>query len=424
MKALSRSKVGAIVLGGAHGSLAVLRSLGRRGIPVWFIAHDHVIPKFSRYCSKYFIWEGPSRETAAADLVAFGDRHNLHGWVLFCGADAEVKFIGQNHATLSSLFCLTTPAWEVARYGVDKRLTHECATAVGVSYPRTYYPRSAKDLGQIDCSLPLILKPTMRLGRDRFSSAKAWLVTNPAELVARYLDAATLVDRDTISVQEFIPGTGAAQYSYAALCHQGQPIASLTARRKRQYPIDCGTASCVEIVDEPRVDAASRRVLQHLSYDGLVEIEFKYDVREDEFKLLDFNARPWAWIGLGGAAGVDFPLMNWQLATGQKLVSPSKGPDATWLHLSRDVLASCAEIARGNFARGPSPKRRTFAAFAGDDPLPGFIDLPLTLWRMVARLKAVKTGAPPARMQCMSEGRSRDDKPPKNFSLVDENSVR
>jgi predicted ATP-grasp superfamily ATP-dependent carboligase len=297
-------------------------------------------------------------------------------------------FISQNHSKLSSVFRLTTPAWETARFALDKRLTHECAIAAGVSYPRTYYPRSAHEVRQIDCPFPLILKPTIRLGNDRFSRAKAWLVNNRTQLVSRYREAATLVDSDVISVQEFIPGTGTNQYSYAALWHQGRAIASLTARRKRQYPIDCGTGTCVEIVDEPRVEAAASHFLQGLSYDGLVEIEFKYDTREEQFKLLDVNARVWGWIGLGSAAGIDFPLINWQWANGERSLRSLTSASATWFHASRDFFAICGEMTRGNFMFGPMAlwrRRCVFAAFAADDPLPGFADLPLTLWRMLRR---------------------------------------
>lgn len=381
-------QVGAVVLGGAHGSLAVLRSLGRRGIPVWCITHDHTIPKLSRYCSRHFYWDGPLSETAVADLMAFAEKNNLHGWVLFPGADAEVMFISQNHSKLSSVFRLTTPAWETTRFAIDKRLTHECAMAAGVCYPRAYYPRSAHDVSQINCPFPLILKPTIRVGDDRFSRAKAWLVNNRTQLVSRYREAATLVDSDVISVQEFIPGTGANQYSYAAVWHQGRAIASLTARRKRQYPIDCGTGTCVKVVDEPRVEAASELFLRDLSYDGLVEIEFKYDEREDRFKLLDVNARAWGWIGLGSAVGIDFPLISWQSANGQRPEWVRKHASATWFHASRDLFAVCHEIARGNLSLLQTPERsssRVFAAFAADDPLPGFLDLPLTLWRMLRR---------------------------------------
>src|SRR6516165_10718359 len=41
----STRRCGAVILGGAHGSLSIARSLGRRGIPVWFIADEPLITR-------------------------------------------------------------------------------------------------------------------------------------------------------------------------------------------------------------------------------------------------------------------------------------------------------------------------------------------------------------------------------------------
>lgn len=43
---------GAIVLGGAHGSLEIARSLGRRGIRVWLITDDNPLARMSRYVER------------------------------------------------------------------------------------------------------------------------------------------------------------------------------------------------------------------------------------------------------------------------------------------------------------------------------------------------------------------------------------
>ena len=40
---------GALILGGALGSLGLARSLGRRGIPVRFLTSDNTIARYSRY---------------------------------------------------------------------------------------------------------------------------------------------------------------------------------------------------------------------------------------------------------------------------------------------------------------------------------------------------------------------------------------
>jgi D-aspartate ligase len=97
-----REVAGAVILGGAHGSLAVARSLGRRGIPVWFVTHDHPIAKYSRYVVRSFDWPGPSHEDAARWLVEFAAKHKLDRWVLFAGGDEEVRLIAPHHAVMGN----------------------------------------------------------------------------------------------------------------------------------------------------------------------------------------------------------------------------------------------------------------------------------------------------------------------------------
>ena len=61
-----REGCGALVLGGSHGALAVVRSVGRHGIPVWFASDDNVLARFSRFTRKGLAWPGPNAAGAAA----------------------------------------------------------------------------------------------------------------------------------------------------------------------------------------------------------------------------------------------------------------------------------------------------------------------------------------------------------------------
>ena len=66
-----------------------------------------------------------------------------------------------------------------------------------------------------------------------------------------------MVDPGVIMIQELIPGGGEEQFSYAALCLDGRPLAGLVARRTRQYPMDFGRSSTfVETVDEKQLEEA------------------------------------------------------------------------------------------------------------------------------------------------------------------------
>ena len=381
------TKPGALLLGGAHGSLAVARSLGRHGIPIFFVTNDNQITKLSRYTTASASWAGPNSPDAVKTLLELAERHDLSGYVLFPGGDEEARLVAQNHAALSSVFRVTTPEWETTQWALDKKLTYQRAASLGIHHPWSLYPRGRQDIAQLNCRFPVILKPTARLGANAFTMAKAWQIHNQTDLLDRYDQAVALVGTQGIVLQEMIPGGGTTQFSYAAICDRGQSIASIVARRARQYPINIGyTSTLVRSVDCQEVEEAGSRFLQSLNYTGIAEVEFKYDSRDGCYKILDVNARVWTWNALGGIAGVDFPYILWQQALG-KAVTPSRGRSgATWMHFSRDFVAGCEEIAIGRISlfdylksfRAPL----VFAAFAIDDPLPGIADLPLLVFRI------------------------------------------
>ncbi|HET7850877.1 MAG TPA: ATP-grasp domain-containing protein [Pseudolabrys sp.] len=298
--------------------------------------------------------------------------------------------IAKNHAPLSRFFRITTPDWDTSKWALDKRLTYQRAASLGIDCPRTFYPRSRLDLPDLGCRFPVVLKPSSRHAVNAFTLAKAWQAGDLASLMRRYDQASSLVGADEIVLQEMIPGGGERQYSYAAVWNKGHPVASLVARRARQYPINFGfTSTLVQSVDCPQVEETGARFLKSLDYHGIAEVEFKYDAGDDRYKILDVNARAWTWIALGEAAGADFPFVLWQVAMGQPVVPARGRSGATWMHVSRDLVAACQETAVGRITPAGylASFRRplTFAAFAADDPLPGIMDLPLLASRLLTR---------------------------------------
>jgi len=377
--------VGALILGGDHGSLGVARSLGRRGIPVWFLTDDKIIAKFSRYTERTVYWDGPEELGAVEYLDGLAVAQGLTGWVLYPAGDREVKLVAQNHAALSHNFKLITPPWEITRIAADKHLMYERAAALGIAYPKSYYPRDRAELSETDYPFPLVLKPSLKEGVNTLTQAKAWRIASRAELLEKYDIAAALIPADHIVLQELVVGTGMAQFSYTGVWKDGAPVVSMIARRTRQYPIEFGTGTFVESIEQDDIEQAANAFLKSIGYSGLVEIEFKYDARDGKYKILDVNPRVWTWNAIGERAGVDFAYVQWLLAMGEN-VKPSRGhAGAAWMYVSKDVAAGCLEVLAGittpvaylkSLRRGMG-----FAAFAGDDPLPAITDFPLAIWR-------------------------------------------
>jgi len=392
---------GAIVLGGAHGSLEIARSLGRRGIPVWLVTADNPLASLSRFVQCSFRWRGPRDSGALAFLTDLARRHDLDGWVLFAGSDEDVWFVAQNHTALGALFTLTTPASDTIRWTHDKRAMNARADELGIAHPLTRQARSREELASLGMTFPVILKPAMREGRNAFVDAKAWRADDDTTLCARFDEAKALVGAESIMIQELIPGGGETQFSYAAVWDHGKPIASLVAQRSRQYPVEFGfTSTFVVTTEQPQIEAEACRFLASLDYSGLVEVEFKYDARDRRYKILDVNARAWSWLALGAAAGVDFAFLQWRLTTGEQIAPQSACAGSHWFYFSRDLAASVWELLAGRLTLSAYLQsfRRPLAraVFAWDDPVPALLDLPLSAVRVAKRwLARRKTAAVP-----------------------------
>lgn len=335
----------------------------------------------SRYSSNSFRWPAGQDDEQLDFLFGLAARHRLDGWTLFVTSDEPTMLVARHHAALSRHFRLTVPPWERLRWAYDKRLTYRLAADIGVEHPRTFYPKTQDDLSKFDLAFPVILKPAFKKGVNRFTRDKAWQVEDRQTLAARFAEASGLVGCDAVMVQELICGGGEAQFSYAALCADGRTLASVTARRTRQYPVEFGrSSSYVETVQQPAIEEPARRLLAAMRYTGLAEVEFKYDQKDGRYKLLDMNPRAWTWQELCAAAGVDFPYLLWRSIHGEHVPNLRGRSGVRWVRLSTDVAAASTEIWQGRlsllaYLRSLKTPLE-FAAFAADDPLPAVLRAP------------------------------------------------
>ena len=82
---------GALIMGADYRGLGVVRSLGRRGIPVWVIKQGgHLVATTSRYVSRNVPWPPKDDRRQIDFLIDLAAKHNLSGWVLFPTDDYAV----------------------------------------------------------------------------------------------------------------------------------------------------------------------------------------------------------------------------------------------------------------------------------------------------------------------------------------------
>ena len=375
------SAVGVVVVGGDHPGLAIARSLGRRGIPVYVLDDQHCIASRSRYVARMVKARNVLNERETLDAVLeLGRRFQLRDWVLFPTRDEMVATFSRHRDVLAEFYKVTTGEWASVEWAWDKAKTYELAGKLGIPRPQTFVVNGIDELRSLNARLPLAIKPAIKENFFYVTGAKAWRADTAEELEQLYRRASRHIPPEEILIQEIIPGDGRAQYSYCAFFRNGCPHSTLVARRARQHPREFGRAATyVETVEEPAIEELSERFLGAIAYHGLVEIEYKRDPRDGEYKLLDVNARAWGFHGLGAACGVDFPYLAYADQMGWPITPARAKAGVGWVRMLTDVPTAMADLAHGCLS--PSAyiqsmrATRAESVFSWDDPLPWLAEI-------------------------------------------------
>jgi predicted ATP-grasp superfamily ATP-dependent carboligase len=383
---------GAVVVGGDYQGLGIVRSLGRHGVPICVVDDEASISRFSRYSTHFVRLPNlrDERETVEA-LIEAGERLGLHGWVLYPTREELVATFSRNRSQLSRLFRVPTPEWSSVKWAWDKRNTYQLAKELGIPTPATYYPENVDQLAELDGLIgPFAVKPAIKEHFVYATKAKAWGAKNHAELRGLFRKASKLVGPGEVMVQELIPGGGTQQFAYCAFFRDGEAMGKMVARRLRQHPLQFGRASTyVETVDVPILEEFSERFLRASNYYGLVEVEYKLDPRDGQYKLLDVNARTWGYHSLGARAGVDFSYMLYADLVGLPVSRCKSQTGIGWMRMTTDLPAALMALLGGDidFKTYVRSLRdcNVEAVFSLEDPVPGLAEVLLVPYLALKR---------------------------------------
>lgn len=383
--------VGAVVIGGDYQGLGIVRSLGRHEIPICVIDDEHSIARFSKYTSHFVsVPDLRDEDRTIQSLLETGHRLKLHGWVLYPTRDETVAALSHYRSQLEEIFRVPTPEWRVIRCAWDKRETYRLARELGIPTPRVWHAESANDLRGLDLRFPIAVKPAIKEHFFYATKAKAWRANNLAELETLFTRAAAQVSASEVILQDLIPGDGRQQFAYCSFFKEGGSVGSMAVRRARQHPPEFGRASTfVETTDLEEVEAMSERFLKAIGYYGLVEMEYKLDPRDGEYKLLDVNARTWGYHSLGFRAGVDFPYLLFADQVHGAAEQQRARSGVSWVRIVTDFPTGIAQILSGDL--GWKDYLRSLcradvdAVLSREDPLPCIAELMLIPYMAVRR---------------------------------------
>ncbi|HEX2565851.1 MAG TPA: hypothetical protein VHL85_03270 [Burkholderiales bacterium] len=298
---IEAAEPGAVVCVGESGmnALALIRSLGRRGVPVHAVAlrSSPQVALRSRYCSE---------RTTVRDLGELywalrriGERRARPA-ALFVDNDAMLRALAPHAGALARCYALVDPLHDADRL-TDKRYQIERAREAGIPVPRSWFPREEADVVAIarQSTRRLIAKPLANTAEFKVLVADDD-VHLLQQLHAHRADVASIV------VQEFVEGGDGALYSgYGYGPASGGAPLVFTSRKLRQNPPGAGVMAVGEPFDAPEVRDMTLALMRALDYRGMLSVEFKRDAASGRYYFIEWNARFDACHAVGWRAGFD-----------------------------------------------------------------------------------------------------------------------
>jgi D-aspartate ligase len=336
----------AVVLNLSATGLALARSLGARGVRVLGSDPRRSEPgHFSRWVKhdRRIARRAPGPELLEG-LCALGSEL-AHRPVLYTAGDLSLEFACEHHVRLREHFLLPASLRpEEAGALVDRRTCYERCAELGAALPTMFLPDSEAEAQAAAHLLryPAIVKPTRgHRFRSRLGGATLVEVDGPEPLLEwwrRFREWGG----DAV-LQEVVPGPDRNLF-VAALYVDGSGTcrALFTARKARQYPPRYGSGCYLEACWSEEIAELSLALVAGLGYRGLCGTEYKWDPRDEHWKLIEINPRPTPWFALPAAAGIDLAWHQHADLTGhpEPVQVGVQRSGARWQQLSRDLLAS------------------------------------------------------------------------------------
>jgi predicted ATP-grasp superfamily ATP-dependent carboligase len=326
------------------GGLAITRSLGQLGVPVYGVDSNPRSPAMlSRYCCERFVFSIDPEQPAQflERLVDVGKRFGRA--ILIPTSDETAQFVLDYHENLSPWFIFQNNSPEMIARLVSKKGMHGLALEHNVPTPVTLFPENLSD---VEAFLPGITFPVMLKGiyGNRLQSRtkkKMVIVNSPEELIANY-KLMEDPEMPNLMLQEYIPGADDQIYIFNGYFDRNSKcLAAFTGHKIRQFPIHVGCASLGVCRWNEEVADTTIRFMQAIGYQGILDIGYRYDARDGKYKVLDANPRVGQAFRLFVAENdMDVVRSLYLDLTGQEQLPIKPREGRRWLIEDFDIISS------------------------------------------------------------------------------------
>ena len=344
---------GVVVIEGHVQGLANTRALGRSGIPVIVVSEYNCLAQYSKFCKKFFKCPDYLSDDFIDFLINLAKVEGLTGWVLLPSNDHVVYNISGNIDKLREYYKIISPEPGILETIYNKELLIKLCHSINIPVPMTWFPEKQEDIRITEFDYPLLIKGKNGLTFYKGLRRKAFLINGP-EMIFKVLDNITnTLPFSNIYFQNLLPVEKNKPVSFTAFSIKGKLKSYWMGVKIREHPLQFGTATFSRAIDIPLLRDFAEKLLEELEFTGVCEIEFLLDPRDNEYKLIEVNARTWLWVDMAIKSGINYPLMIYNYLNEINMeYQKTNNTSIEWMHYLTDIPYSLLGVWKGYYSFG------------------------------------------------------------------------
>ena len=248
------------------------------------------------------IWEEKEFLKALDD---FHQRHSHKKIILISTNETYTEFISKNQTKLNDSFRFIVPSINIIKSLTNKEKFYKTYAKENLLFPKTiYYDCQKKPTLEIkDFSFPVVVKPSNVVSYNhlRFSDKhKIYKAKNLSELETIINNIILGGYQDKLIIQEFIPGDDSNLFDAVVYVNTKGKVEFISfaqiGLQERTKSMVGNAAVLINGFNTTKGNVLKqvkeiKKFMEKINYRGFAEIDMKYDLRDNSFKVLEINAR-------------------------------------------------------------------------------------------------------------------------------------
>jgi D-aspartate ligase len=328
-----------------HGSLCLIRTLGRMGVQVYGVGKlADSAGMLSRYCRRKFITNPDSSPAQVVEFLRDVARQIGQRPILTCTNDVSSNFIADNANALQGSFLFPDISADLVHALCDKKQMYFLCKKFGIPTAETSFPQSRQDvldlLSANAVKFPVMLKGIDGAALERRGKPRMVIVRSAEELLRKY-DEIEDPANPTLMLQEYIPGGDDSVWMFNGYFNRdSECLLGFAGRKIRQHPVYTGATSLGICLRNDLVENTTKKLMKAVGYRGVLDIGYRFDARDGQYKALDINPRVGATFRLFLAQnGMDVVRAMYLDLTGQAVPIAPGREGRKWVVENGDLIS-------------------------------------------------------------------------------------